>query len=59
MEDEYVAYSFSQQDDHFAEYADEVIGFAKDKKWSTVPIRKVIEVSKAKQRLVKRFRALV
>ncbi|XP_045477784.1 trichohyalin-like [Harmonia axyridis] len=56
LEDEYVAYSFSQQDDHFAEYADEVISFAKDKKWSTVPIRKVIENYKKTQPLILRKR---
>ncbi|XP_044758994.1 trichohyalin-like [Coccinella septempunctata] len=44
LEEEYVFHSYSSQDDHFTSYADEVIRFAKQKRWPTAPIKRVIEV---------------
>lgn len=44
MENDYIAHSSANEDDHFAEYAEEVMRYAKEKQWPIIPIKKVIEV---------------
>ncbi|KAL3274620.1 hypothetical protein HHI36_016002 [Cryptolaemus montrouzieri] len=49
LEDDYIFTSFAQQDDNFAEYAEELLTLAQEKGWQTYPIKKAIREYKKKQ----------